>query len=278
MRTGHGIGRSEFVDTYLARNRPFVARDCLRNWPTEPPWELVALARRFGDQHVPVFDTLFEMKRVVKFGEYVAMMENRRPGDEPVPYMRWYARQRRFQMICADDAFAELAGSWAPPPWLPTADYVFPALRADADPVRDPFPAKGMFICDAGGRTRMHVDPWASDAVLCQVTGEKRFVMYAPEAAGLLSDGDAVVDIDSPDDARFPSWRSADAALDVTLAPGDAIFIPAGWFHTAVALTPSVSITWNFVHETNAGRFAKYLESGGAQDPTVKYFAQLANH
>jgi hypothetical protein len=272
------IGQNEFVDTYLAGNKPFVARNCfLRTWPMAPPWELSLLAERFADYHVPVFDTLFEMQRVVNFRDYVAMIENRRPGDEPVPYMRWYARQRRFQMICADKAFTELADSWAAPSWLPSADYVFPAIRQDADPVRDSFPAKGIFICDAGGRTRMHVDPWASDAVLCQVTGEKRFIMYPPEAAEFLSDGDAVVDIAAPDDARFPRWRSVGAALDVTLSPGDAIFIPAGWFHTAVALTPSVSITWNFVHETNVGRFAKYLESGGATDPVVKYFASSAN-
>ncbi|MET8234289.1 cupin-like domain-containing protein [Micromonospora sp. NPDC005298] len=272
-----GIDQSEFIDTYLSRNRPFVARNCfLRSWSMAPPWQLDLLAQRFGHHRVPVFDTLFEMQRTVDFSEFVAMMEKRARGDEPVPYMRWYVRQRRFQMICADKAFEELAGDWSAPSWLPSTDYVFPAIRQDADPVRKSFPAKGLFICDAGGRTRLHVDPWASDAVLCQVTGEKRFVMYPPEAAEFLSDGDTLIDVENPDDVRFPRWRSIEPVVDATLSPGDAIFIPAGWYHTAVALTPSVSITWNFVHETNADRFAEYLRSGGDADPTVKYFGQPA--
>lgn len=267
------IDQNEFMDTYLSENKPFVAENCfLQTWPLAPPWELNLLAERFGGHRVPVFDTLFEMQRTVRFGDYVSMIVNEWPSEEPMPYMRWYARQRKIQLTCADEAFAELAESWAAPSWLPSADYVFPPIRENADPVRDSFPAKGLFICGAGGRTRLHVDPWASDACLCQVTGEKRFIMYPPSAAEFLSDGESVVDIEHPDDVRFPRWRSINSIIDVTLFPGDAIFIPAGWFHTAVALTPSVSITWNFVHEVNARRFAEYLESGGSADPTVRYF------
>jgi hypothetical protein len=266
------IQKNEFIDAYLAENKPLIARGCLQSWPLLPPWDLDLLAQRFGDYHVPVFDTLFEMQRVVKFGEYAASITNAPPGEEPAPYMRWYARQRHLQVICADEAFAALAESWAAPSWLPSADYVFPAIKENADPVRDRFPAKGLFVCPAGGRTRLHVDPWASDACLCQVTGVKQFKMYPPSAAKFLSDGEFVVDIDQPDNMRFPGWKSIPPAIDVTLSAGDAIFIPAGWFHAAIALTPSVSITWNFVHAVNADRFVAYVESGGSADPTVKYF------
>jgi hypothetical protein len=266
------VETNEFIDTYLAENKPLIARGSLQSWPLPPPWDLDLLAQEFGDYHVPVFDTLFEMQRVVRFGKYAAEITSARPGDDSLPYMRWYARQRHFQLTCADEAFVKLAQSWTAPAWLPSANYVFPAIKENADPVRDRFPAKGIFVCPAGGRTRLHVDPWASDACLCQVTGSKRFIMYPPRAAEFLSDGESVVDLAHPDNARFPSWASIPSSIDVTLFAGDAIFIPAGWFHTAVALTPSVSITWNFVHAVNGDRFTAYVESGGAADPTVKYF------
>jgi hypothetical protein len=51
-------------------------------------------------------------------------------------------------------------------------------------------PAKGIFICGSGGRTRLHVDPRVNDACLCQAAGNKRFIMFAPEAGSLLSDGE----------------------------------------------------------------------------------------
>jgi hypothetical protein len=85
-----------------------------------------------------------------------------------------------------------------------------------------------------------------------------------------------VVDPDHPDDGRFPRWRQARPELDEVLEPGDAIFIPAGWYHTAVALTDSVSITWNFVHEIHERRFTSYLRGGGAADPTVAFFRARA--
>ncbi|MEE1838765.1 cupin-like domain-containing protein [Streptomyces sp. NPDC088190] len=266
------IGQHEFIESHLATNTPLVGRDCFtRTGPLASPWSLEPLVEKFGSCRVPVFDTLFDMQRSVRFGDYASAITCEQ-SDEPVPYMRWYARQRHFQMIRADEAFAELANNWSAPSWVPTADYVFPAINKNADPVKQSFPAKGFFVCAAGGRTRLHVDPWVSDAVLCQVTGEKRFVMYHPSAAESLMDGEAVVDPEQPDDVRFPRWRSIHPAIDVTLSPGDAIYIPAGWFHAASALTPSVSITWNFIHEVNGDRFAAYLAASGFADPTVKYF------
>jgi len=94
-----------------------------------------------------------------------------------------------------------------------------------------------------------------------------------PAGAGeLLADRAGVVDPDRPDDRRFPRWREARPELDEILQPGDTIFIPAGWYHSAIALTDSVSITWNFVHEIHERRFSSYLRAGGSADPTVAFF------
>jgi hypothetical protein len=143
--------------------------------------------------------------------------------------------------------FAELAGAWKTPGWLPSSGYVFPYVPGIANVVRDPFPGKGLFVCGRGGRTRPHADPWLSDACLCQATGEKRMIMSPP----------------GPDD---------EPRFDEILRPGDAAFIPAGWRHTVVALSDSVSITWNFVHQVHRDRFELYLDSGGVNDPAVRYF------
>ena len=183
--------------------------------------------------------------------------------------MEWQNEQR---MPWADAAFAELEPEWGMPDWLPDSDYVFPRTQRTVNAARDPFPAKGMFVCGRGGRTRLHADPWVSDACLCQATGTKRIMMFRPEAAEVLTAGGAVVDLDQPDERAFPRWHEARPELDEVLDPGDAVFIPAGWYHTAVALEDSVSITWNFVHEMHRSRFERFLRSGGASDPTVRHF------
>ena len=75
-------------------------------------------------------------------------------------------------------------------------------------PVEELFPAKAIFISGRGARTRLHRDPWASDAVLCQLYGSKQIVMFSPEQAQLLSDGESVVDIEDPDPKLFPQFKT----------------------------------------------------------------------
>jgi hypothetical protein len=260
-----------FFHDFLEPNRPVVVRGALASWGATPPWDLATLDARFGSHPVPLYDTLFSLQRVATFSDYVAAHTGTATTGVP-PYLRWFAKQSNDRMPWADKAFAELSGEWAMPSWLPDADYLFPRTRGTVDAATHAFPAKGIFVCGTEGRTRLHVDPWASDACLCQVTGSKRFRMYPPSSGALLSDRTGVVNPDEPDDARFPRWRDAVPVIDEVLHPGDAIFIPAGWFHSAVALTDSVSITWNFVHEVHEKRFSAYLRSGGTADPIVTYF------
>jgi ribosomal protein L16 Arg81 hydroxylase len=81
------------------------------------------------------------------------------------------------------------------------------------------------------------------------------------------------VDLEQPDDPAFPRWRQVRPYLDVELAPGDCLYIPAGWPHAATTRTDSVSLTWNFVHGTHRVAFQRYLRAGGAQEATVRYFS-----
>ncbi|MCF6522527.1 cupin-like domain-containing protein [Streptomyces sp. JJ36] len=265
------LSPAEFLNRHLGPGQPVVVRGALDGWPEPPPWHLEDLARKFGDHEVTLFDTLFALEEVATFAEYVDRHTGAAVQGVP-PYLRWFTRQSDEQMMEADEAFAELAEDWTMPSWLPRGDYVFPPAEGPVDAARDRFPARGLFVCGRGGRTRLHVDPWASDACLCQVTGRKRFVMYAPGQGPLLSDAEGVVDLDAPDETRFPRWKEAVPTLDEVLAPGDAIFIPSGWYHTAVALDDSVSLTWNFTHRVHEERFAAHLRAGGGSDPVVAYF------
>jgi hypothetical protein len=50
-----------------------------------------------------------------------------------------------------------------------------------ADPVTDRFPYRGLLIAARGARTRLHRDPFCTDAVVCQFHGVKkrRFITQA---------------------------------------------------------------------------------------------------
>lgn len=93
--------------------------------------------------------------------------------------------------------------------------------------------------------TPAHFDE--SSNIACVVSGRRRFTLFAPEQIGNLYIGPldhaptptpiSMVDFNDPDLERFPRFREAMAAAQVAeLAPGDAIFIPALWWHHVQSL------------------------------------------
>lgn len=96
-------------------------------------------------------------------------------------------------------------------------------------------------------RVAPHYDE--SDNVACVVSGRRRFVLFPPEQVKNLYVGpidqtiagqpSSFVNVHKPDFARFP--RFADALRSATIAelgPGDAIYIPALWWHAVEARGP----------------------------------------
>lgn len=89
----------------------------------------------------------------------------------------------------------------------------------------------------------------ASDNIACVAAGRRRFTLFPPAQTPNLYVGPldhtvagqplSMVDMAAPDFERFPRFREAlDASLAAELEPGDAIFIPALWWHHVEALSP----------------------------------------
>jgi len=88
--------------------------------------------------------------------------------------------------------------------------------------------------------TPAHIDEL--DNLACVVGGRRRFTLFPPEQVGNLYIGPldftpagapvSMVSLKSPDFERFPRFREALAAAQVAeLEAGDALFIPAVWWH-----------------------------------------------
>ena len=123
----------------------------------------------------------------------------------------------------------------------------------------------GMIWIGPGGTlTPMHHD--LTHNLLVQLVGRKRIIIASPaETAKIYNSHDVYSDIPDLTDpgldlARYP--RLADIRLlDVTLEPGEALFLPIGWWHQVAAQDFSISMTYtNFVWP-NVG-FAEYPERG----------------
>jgi hypothetical protein len=105
----------------------------------------------------------------------------------------------------------------------------------------------------AGTVTRLHFDTY--DNLLCQVAGYKWVRLFPPGTApalyvlpptGTAAQGNvSAVDVEAPDARAHPLFATA-RGVDAVLGPGDALFIPAGWWHWVRSLCPSLSVNFFF--------------------------------
>ncbi|MGA8499303.1 MAG: cupin-like domain-containing protein [Xanthobacteraceae bacterium] len=254
------LTQSEFIERYLSPGRPVIVEDAIAQWPGSA--KLLSerfFIETFASYDVQVYDDLFELLSIYSLQQYVDRYWHA-AARSPVPYVRWYSKFRDLEFQWADDAFALLEGLWNMPYFLPSSSYELPRCHPPKiiDVARDGFPARGIFISAAGARTRLHSDPWCSDAILCQLSGRKKVVMYSPAAAPDLCRDGTVIDVDNPDRQSFPGFASRPPDIEDFLNQGETLYIPAGWFHHVLTVANSISLTWNFVHTVHAERFSRY--------------------
>lgn len=105
---------------------------------------------------------------------------------------------------------------------------------------------------------RIHVAPHydAKANIACCVAGRRRFTLYPPDQITNLYPGPfeltpagtpvSMVDPAAPDLTRYPRYaEAARQASTTTLMPGDAIYLPYGWWHGVESLDP-VNILVNY--------------------------------
>ncbi len=96
-----------------------------------------------------------------------------------------------------------------------------------------------LWIGGAGTHTPLHHD--TDNSLLCQLHGRKRVRLAPPESLALLALARGVYSRWDPVTAEDPN--APERLIEIEVAAGDALFIPAGWWHQVDALTPSVTVT-----------------------------------
>lgn len=273
----------EFAENYIAKNEPVVVTGLdfdVNEWTPD------ALTTRIGDLTALVYGSLFELDDVQTLEDYIdAWFGLEGEMEEDTPYVRWYNQLRDVEFAWGDEAFARVASAWRMPQCLPKTDLIVPVSKSGAgtNPVTDAFPYRGLLVAARGARTRMHRDPFFSDAVVCQFHGTKEAALYRPERAAELSkekDGSSFGGFVDVREEQIDALSVEPDFLGV-VEPGEMIYIPHGWLHDVLAIEDSVSITWNFVHQRGSGKFTDYLRTGWDGDSEfeiLQYFHRSTGH
>jgi ribosomal protein L16 Arg81 hydroxylase len=223
------LSGSEFLQQYYRSNRPVIITGMLEHYPARSKWTLDYFAEHFGERLVEVqfgrdADPQYELnsiahKRQLKFGDYVELVRGSGSSND-------------FYMTANNDSknHASLKELWNDVGALP--EYL------DDDPARRGF----FWFGPAGTITPLHHD--LTNNFMAQIVGRKRVRLVAPcDLAKVYNHRHCFTELDARkvDLARYPAM--ADVTIhDVTLAPGEILFLPVGWWHHVEALDISVTL------------------------------------
>lgn len=236
-----GIDAAGFREEIRSRHAPAVIRGLVCDWPAT-----IAAARSIEDCR----DYLLQFDRGAVAEAFVGPAAIRGRFFY-APDMRGFNFERRsgpFADIVRD--LVALVGEENPPAVYvgasPTADCL-PGF-SDANPMdlAGPGAVPRIWI---GNRTEVSAHFDLSDNIACVVTGRRRFTVFPPEQLVNLYVGPldhtmagqpaSMVPMHEPDFERYPRFRAALAAAQTAeLGPGDAIYVPALWWHHVDALSP----------------------------------------
>lgn len=243
------VSTREFFGRYYASQRPVILTDVADKWPALELWSRPEyFAEKFGETELsvcmgragdPYCDRQFEKYlKTMTMRQYAAWAWA--AGETNDGYLISNNR------LLENEAFDSLLADIIPP-------------EAYVDPLRFRtfmsfwFGPKGTF-------TPLHHD--GNNILFCQVSGRKEFFLVSPwetelihRAEGYYAHAPVPWGMEGegarPPDEEFP-WP----AERIVLRPGEALFLPVGWWHQVRALDLSVSIS--FLNFRSENRFHWY--------------------
>jgi ribosomal protein L16 Arg81 hydroxylase len=231
-----GMTREEFLEQHYSLNRPVLLEDVASSWKALSDWTPDYLEQQVGAEIIEIMasreaDSRYEVnsdahRTSVRFSDYVDMVVHA-------------SRSNDFYLV-ANNHFLERPG--AAPLW---ADFEIDKRYLDPGSVTS---TVFFWFGPAGTVTPLHHD--TSNVLLTQVRGRKRVKLISSLQAHRVYNEVSVyseVDVGQPDFERHPLFRDV-PVQEVELCPGEALFIPVGWWHWVQSRDVSLSLSFtNFV-------------------------------
>ncbi|MEM7155808.1 MAG: cupin-like domain-containing protein [Myxococcota bacterium] len=218
-------GADEFFANDWALGRPAIFTDVIPRWHRR--WTPEYLRERYGDVEVqaclgrdrdPRPDANWQRHAItLTFGEYITRVLETESGND----LYLIANNH-------NTARPELQSLWE--------DLVLPEGWFNEPKLAN---GSALWVGPAGTHTPLHHD--TSNILFCQVYGRKRIVLAPPGAPALLDAADGVYSGMTAEQALAADL----GAVEVVVEPGEALFIPVGWWHDVLALDVSVSLAIN---------------------------------
>lgn len=238
-----GLSRDEFLNRYYAPARPVILTGEMSAWPALYLWNPAYLRELVGGRMIEFqggrsSDPLFEMykdghRRQAPFDAFIDAISAQAGNDA---YITAYNSSQNLEALSVLDKDVALIDK---------------LLSPDT-----PNPHAMKWIGPAETTTHLHHD--LTNNLIAQAVGSKRVRLVAAADVGRMYNSTHVFsDIRSFEDpgVTIEAFPAVDGltVYEVVLGPGEALFVPLGWWHEVKSLSFSVSLTYtNFLWPNDA--------------------------
>lgn len=296
------IVRHETFSTMLADNpdlvhqSPWIVEGYIQQWPRYRDWQdLGYLRERFG--HLQAFakapnfatnrnDRLVSVRTGYdQYLDYISSPERVREiydgcwldgsFEEFLDIgMPLYCGTLRIARQADDPVFTELNPLLPRPlkPWNHALPYYYSL-----------FNHLWLLVSLPGALTPLHIDNNGTIAIIAQLRGRKRATMYAPKDLPFVRSAEVgFMDPTRPDSRDFPMWDRATKWVG-DIEPGQVLFVGTEWAHHVTTLETSISVSFDYVDESNLAAYARSSNWAKALGERVKrdpdrFVAKAGNH
>jgi len=234
--------RRWYIREHLNSLEPAIVQGAIDHWPARTKWTPLFFKERYAALEVSVDGAAWNL------GELIDCILASTP-ENPAPYLR---NQRVANWP------PELSADITPMPECTHPNY----LESPLFPARVP-PTHAEFYIGGAGATfpGVHYDNHHMHAFLMQLYGTKEYLVFAPDQtrflyprSGIEANKSGIPDIENADLSRFPLYAQAEG-MRFRLYPGETLFVPGGWWHTARIITTSITVS---VNGANAGNWSGF--------------------
>ncbi len=257
------LSYEEFAGEYLYPNKPVVIRGALTQWAALGRWTPEFFRQQFGDLRFSIRDSEYGQKgyetaRVTEFtmSRFIdRVLES--SDSNPAPYFRNQILYDLFPSLKQD---IEPLPEYLLPNWLGDRYLLKPVGK-----VLNRGMAIEIYIGGKGGSFPvLHYDGAGTHAFLMQIYGRKQYIVFPPHQESLLYPSpdkpnlSLLNSVEKPDLSKFPLFAKA-VPTTFVLEPGELLFVPSHWWHTAKMLTPSITLSANVLNQSNWHELIEYV-------------------
>eukprot|EP01062_Namystynia_karyoxenos_P016857 TRINITY_DN16213_c0_g2_i1.p1 TRINITY_DN16213_c0_g2~~TRINITY_DN16213_c0_g2_i1.p1 ORF type:complete len:486 (+),score=135.38 TRINITY_DN16213_c0_g2_i1:90-1547(+) len=254
-RNAADLSPAEFMERYAGARVPVIITGVVDRMRSGAPWTLDWLCSQLGKKRV-------QLKREARGSPEWARLEN--AGSAAFSDFAQAVRGARAGSLAGcylhDQSIPERLPELLPHFTVPAyfcGDWL---LRTPTGSLyRNSWPS--LFVGGTQARSPLHIDAFGSHFWMGLMEGSKRWVLYRPEDAPMLSPQypklfDAVFRYDpfaaeEEQEAEVLAAARQIEATEFVLNAGELLFVPCGTPHAVQNITPTVAVSGNFVNHTN---------------------------